>query len=42
MREIAGAVIGPQRSPIRFGDQVEEPSMRGSQANMCFVETCKK
>ncbi len=42
MREIAGAVVGPQGSPIRIGDQFEEPPMRRPEAGMGFVETCKK
>jgi hypothetical protein len=42
MSEIASAVIGPQRSPIRVCDQFQEPPMRPAEAGMGFVETCKK
>jgi hypothetical protein len=42
MREIAGAVVGPQAGPIRICDQFEEPPMRRAEADVGFVETCKK
>ncbi|MFI5055340.1 MAG: hypothetical protein ACHQAW_02950 [Actinomycetota bacterium] len=42
MGEIAGAVVGPQASPICICDQFEEPPMRSAELGMGFVETCKK
>ena len=42
MREITGAVVGPQGGPIRVCDQFEESPMRRAEAGMGFVETCKK